>query len=53
MVLFMSPTKAIALFVGQVLRIENTEAVPEPTSALGVLAFAANGVGSFLKRKHK
>lgn len=39
--------------VGQVLRIENTEAVPEPTSTLGVLAFGALGVGSFLKRKRK
>ena len=36
---------------GQVLRIE-TEAVPEPSSALGVLA-AASGVVLFLKRKRK
>ena len=45
--------KGASAGVGQVLRIENTEAVPEPTSALGVLAFGALGVGSFLKRKRK
>ena len=38
---------------GQVVRIETTQAVPEPSSALGVLAFGALGVGSFLKRKQK
>lgn len=38
---------------GQVLRIETTKAVPEPTSTLGVLAFGALGAGSFLKRKRK
>lgn len=39
--------------VGQILRIEKTEAVPEPSSFLGVLAFGALGVGSFRKRKWK
>ena len=39
--------------VGQVLRIETPEAVPEPTSALGVLAFGVLSVTSFLKRKRK
>ena len=33
--------KGASAGVGQFLRIENTEAVPEPTSALGVLAFGA------------
>lgn len=39
--------------VGQVLRIEKTESVPEPTSTLGILAFGALGVGSFLQRQRK
>ena len=38
--------------VGQILRIEKTEAVPEPSSFLGLLAFGALGVGSF-RRKWK
>jgi len=33
--------------------IDNVSAVPEPTSTLGVLAFGALGVGSWLKRKKK
>lgn len=37
--------------VGQVLRIDQTQAVPEPTSVLGILGFAALSIGSFLKRK--
>jgi hypothetical protein len=39
--------------VGQVVRIEKTEAVPEPTSFLGVVAFGALGVTSIRKRKRK
>lgn len=39
--------------IGQVVRVDDIEAVPEPASTLGVLAFGALGVGSFLKRKQK
>lgn len=38
---------------GQVVRIEPSASVPEPSSALGVLAFGALGVGSLLKHKQK
>ncbi len=44
--------KGASAGVGQVLRIEKTEAVPEPSSFLGLLAFGALGVGSF-RRKWK
>jgi hypothetical protein len=37
--------------VGQVLRIDNSAKVPEPSSALSLLAFGALGVASFTKRK--
>lgn len=37
--------------VGQVIKIDRTEAVPEPTSALGVLAFGALSFGILLKHK--
>ncbi|GAX41580.1 hypothetical protein NIES4075_25770 [Tolypothrix sp. NIES-4075] len=37
--------------VGQVLRIDNSAKVPEPSSALSLLAFAVLGIGSFTKRK--
>ncbi len=37
--------------LGQVIKIDRTEAVPEPTSALGVLAFGALGFGILLKHK--
>lgn len=37
--------------LGQVLRLETAEAVPEPTTTLGILAFGAYGVTSFLKRR--
>ena len=37
--------------VGQVLRIENIKSVPEPSSALGVLAIAAFGVGCLHRKK--
>ena len=37
--------------LGQVLRIENTKSVPEPDSALGVLAIAAFGVGCLHKKR--
>ncbi|MDZ8032260.1 ScyD/ScyE family protein [Nostoc sp. DedSLP04] len=36
---------------GQVLKIENTKSIPEPDSALGVLAIAALGVGWLHKKK--
>ncbi|MBW4607531.1 MAG: ScyD/ScyE family protein [Hassallia sp. WJT32-NPBG1] len=36
--------------VGQVLRVDNNAKVPEPSSALAVIALGV-GVGSFLKRK--
>ncbi|WP_375513096.1 ScyD/ScyE family protein [uncultured Nostoc sp.] len=36
---------------GQVLRIENTKSVPEPDSALGVLAIGALGVGCLHKKR--
>ncbi len=38
---------------GQVIRIDTTKSVPEPSSALGVLAFGALGIGSLLKCKRK
>jgi hypothetical protein len=37
--------------VGQVLRIDNSAKVPEPSSVLSLLAFGALGIGSLLKRK--
>ena len=37
--------------LGQVIKIDRTEAVPEPTSALGILAFGALGFGILLKHK--
>ena len=37
--------------VGQVLRVENPEAVPEPSSFLGVLAIGSLGFGSLLLRR--
>ncbi|MDZ8092080.1 MAG: ScyD/ScyE family protein [Nostoc sp. DedQUE05] len=37
--------------LGQVLKIENTKSIPEPDSALGVLAIAALGVGWLHKKK--
>ncbi|MBW4607532.1 MAG: ScyD/ScyE family protein [Hassallia sp. WJT32-NPBG1] len=37
--------------VGQVLRIDNSAKVPEPSSTLSLLAFGALGVASFTKRK--
>ncbi|WP_298910873.1 ScyD/ScyE family protein [uncultured Nostoc sp.] len=37
--------------LGQVLRIENTKSVPEPDSALGVLAIGALGVGLLHKKR--
>ncbi|WP_246275455.1 hypothetical protein [Brasilonema bromeliae] len=39
--------------VGQVLRIDPKAKVPESNSALGVLAFGALGVGSYLTRKRR
>ncbi|MEH2170847.1 MAG: ScyD/ScyE family protein [Nostoc sp.] len=36
---------------GQVLRIENTKSIPEPDSALGVLAIAALGFGWLHKKR--
>jgi hypothetical protein len=39
--------------LGEVVRVERTESVPEPTSVLGVLAFGALGGGAWLKRKRK
>ncbi|MBD0388039.1 MAG: ScyD/ScyE family protein [Nostoc sp. C3-bin3] len=36
---------------GQVLRIENAKSVPEPSSALGILAIGAFGVGWLRKRR--
>jgi len=39
--------------LGEVVRVERTESVPEPTSVLGVLAFSALGGGAWLKRKRK
>ncbi len=36
---------------GQVLKIENTKSIPEPDSALGVLAIAALGVGWLHKKR--
>ncbi|MCC5669503.1 ScyD/ScyE family protein [Nostoc sp. CHAB 5784] len=38
---------------GQVVRIDQIQSVPEPSSALGVFAFGAFGVGSLLKSKRK
>ncbi|MEH2414519.1 ScyD/ScyE family protein [Nostoc sp.] len=37
--------------VGQVLRVENTKSVPEPDSALGILAIGALGVGWLHKKR--
>ena len=37
--------------LGQVLRIENTKSVPEPDSALGVLAIGALGAGLLHKKR--
>ncbi|MBD2245929.1 ScyD/ScyE family protein [Nostoc sp. FACHB-888] len=37
--------------LGQVLRIENVKSVPEPSSALGILAISAFGVGWLHKRR--
>ncbi|MDZ8139905.1 MAG: ScyD/ScyE family protein [Nostoc sp. DedQUE04] len=37
--------------LGQVLKIENTKSIPEPDSALGVLAIAVLGVGWLHKKK--
>ncbi|MBW4425279.1 MAG: ScyD/ScyE family protein [Nostoc desertorum CM1-VF14] len=37
--------------LGQVLRIENVKSVPEPSSALGILAIGAFGVGWLHKKK--
>ncbi|MFN6480320.1 ScyD/ScyE family protein [Nostoc sp. DedQUE07] len=39
------------LGLGQVLKIENTKSIPEPDSALGVLAIAVLGVGWLHKKK--
>lgn len=39
--------------VGQVLRVDRTASVPEPTSALRVLAFGVLGGGAWLKRKRQ
>ncbi len=39
--------------VGQVLRVDRTASVLEPTSVLRVLAFGALGGGAWLKRKRK
>ncbi|BDI14236.1 hypothetical protein ANSO36C_00380 [Nostoc cf. commune SO-36] len=36
---------------GQVLRIENIKSVPEPSSALGILAIAAFGAGCLHKKR--
>ncbi|HEY9783611.1 MAG TPA: ScyD/ScyE family protein [Leptolyngbyaceae cyanobacterium] len=36
--------------LGQVIKIDRTEAVPEPTSALGILAFGALGFGILLHK---
>lgn len=38
---------------GYVVRLDDVQAVPEPSSLLGVLAVGALGVGSWLKRKGK
>ncbi|MDZ8088953.1 MAG: ScyD/ScyE family protein [Nostoc sp. DedQUE12b] len=38
--------------LGQVLRIENIKSVPEPSSALGVLAIGAFGVGWLHKKRN-
>ncbi|MBE9106542.1 ScyD/ScyE family protein, partial [Nostoc cf. edaphicum LEGE 07299] len=38
--------------LGQVLRIENTKSIPEPDSALGVLAIGAFGVGWLHKKRN-
>lgn len=38
---------------GQVLKLDKAEAVPEPSSMLGLLAFGALSGGAWLKRKQK
>lgn len=38
---------------GQVVRVESSASVPEPSSALGVLAFGVLGISSVLKHKQK
>ena len=38
---------------GAVVRVDNLEEVPEPSSVLGLLAFGALGGGTWLKRKRK
>ncbi|MGI2908566.1 ScyD/ScyE family protein [Tolypothrix sp. VBCCA 56010] len=43
-------TKGDRAGVGQVLRVDNSAKVPEPSSAIAVIALGV-GVGSFLKRK--
>jgi phospholipase/lecithinase/hemolysin len=51
------PTTAAHQYIADlaysVVNSEPSSSVPEPGSALGVLAFGALGVGSRLKRKHK
>lgn len=37
--------------LGQVLRIENTKSIPEPDSALGILAIGALGFGCLYKKR--
>lgn len=39
--------------VGEVVRIDDVESVPEPSSMLGLLAFGALGGGTWLKRKRQ
>ena len=45
--------RGVGTGIGEVVRIDDTEAVPEPSSILGLLTFGALGGTTWLRRKHK
>ncbi|MBW4602366.1 MAG: ScyD/ScyE family protein [Calothrix sp. FI2-JRJ7] len=46
-------TRSVGPKLGQIVRVERTRAIPEPSSMVGLLAISGIGGGAMLKRKHK
>ncbi len=46
-------TRGVGPKLGQIVRVERTRAIPEPSSMMGLLAVGAIGGGAMLKRKRR
>ncbi|MBW4602368.1 MAG: ScyD/ScyE family protein [Calothrix sp. FI2-JRJ7] len=46
-------TRGVGPRLGQIVRVERTRAIPEPSSMVGLLAISGIGGAAMLKRKHK